>query len=444
MRADEPDQKLTQAELALLVLSAPGLLFPNPTWSWIAILIPALWVVRWWCNLRPLPRTAIDAALWPFVCTVVMSLVVTPSVGLSLGKLCGVALGVMTFWALARWATTTERRLVALAVFIAFGAAVALAGLLGTRVYSRYPLIEPLAIRLPAIIRGVPGAEDGFNPNAVSGALTLFIPLQAALLFGGAHRWRPGTARITSTVVVGTQIVLLALTVGTTVLMQSRGAWLGLCVAACAFGAWHSRRSREALVAALAIMAVGVALLGPWTTLERAFSRPGASIAGTVAYRAEVWKVGWCGVREAPLTGYGLNVFRTVRPPACESDAARAGEDIFHTHNQWLQVAVDLGVPGLLAYVGIWLLLARRITAGLRRSARADTRWIAGGLGAGFIAFAVFGIQDAIPLGAKVGWFFWIAAALVVTLPSGERRGARRSLVVSEKRGQQRVDNAGR
>jgi hypothetical protein len=43
-------------------------------------------------------------------------------------------------------------------------------------------------------------------------------------------------------------------------------------------------------------------------------------------------------------------------------------------------------------------------------------RATAAGLGCGLIAHFVFGITDAIPIGAKVGIFFWIALALVVGL----------------------------
>ncbi len=411
-------RRFSNIELMLVAISAPVLLFPTFWRLPLAALIPVLWFEMWRRGQRPFPRTPIDPALWPFVVMVVASIAVTPSIALSLGKLCGVALGLATFWALTRWIDTPQRRLAAVAVFIGCGALVAVAGLLGTRVYSRYPLIEPLALRLPAIIRGVPGAEDGFNPNAVAGALTIFIPLQVALLLGRSRQWRDIVpASLNTRVLVVVQVALLALTAGTTVLMQSRGAWLGLCVAAVAFAAWHGRRSRLGLLAVVGVVTVGMAAWGPRAAVEAALSRPGSSIAATFAYRADVWRAGWCGVREAPLTGYGLNVFRTQRPAVCESPAAPAGEDIFHTHNQWLQVGVDLGVPGLLAYLGIWVLLARHLSVCLRPSAPGAIRWMAGGLAAGFIAFAVFGIQDAIPLGAKVGWFFWMAAALVVTLP---------------------------
>ncbi len=70
------------------------------------------------------------------------------------------------------------------------------------------------------------------------------------------------------------------------------------------------------------------------------------------------------------------------------------------------QRSLDVGIPGMLIYIGIWVALFRMLFR-LWRDTQDDLRRIlAQGLLAGFVAYFVFLITDAVPLGAKVGIFF--------------------------------------
>jgi putative inorganic carbon (HCO3(-)) transporter len=90
--------------------------------------------------------------------------------------------------------------------------------------------------------------------------------------------------------------------------------------------------------------------------------------------------------------------------------------DVAHSHNHLLQAALDLGVPGLIAYLSIWIVIAALLIRVYTRGSEPQYRSMAGGLGAGLIAHFVFSMTDAIPLGAKVGVLFWLTLALVVSL----------------------------
>jgi putative inorganic carbon (HCO3(-)) transporter len=87
-----------------------------------------------------------------------------------------------------------------------------------------------------------------------------------------------------------------------------------------------------------------------------------------------------------------------------------------HAHNNFLQVGVDLGIPGLVAYVGLlaaFTLCAWRV----HRSTRTrSTRLLVAGLFSGMLAHQVFGVMDAITLGAKPGFLLWIILGLVAAL----------------------------
>jgi putative inorganic carbon (HCO3(-)) transporter len=90
--------------------------------------------------------------------------------------------------------------------------------------------------------------------------------------------------------------------------------------------------------------------------------------------------------------------------------------DVAHAHNHMLQAALDLGIPGVVAYASIWLSAAALLVVVCRRADERIHRAMASGLGAGFIAHFVFGMTDAIALGSKVGVLFWLMLALTVGL----------------------------
>jgi putative inorganic carbon (HCO3(-)) transporter len=403
----------------LVVLAiAPALLFPTPARFALALCVPLVW---WW-NRRAtghlIPPTPLNACLLLLLAMTAVSLVATFDVAVSLGKVAGVVLGVVVFWAIARW-TVSEPRLAAVTGgFLLAGGVLAVLGLLGTNWFGKFPILAPIIDRLPRAIRGVPGAEEGFQPNAVAGCLVLFIPLQAALLFSRGGTWllaadaRGGRRAL----LVGAQAALLALTAGTLLLTQSRGAWVGLIAATMAFLAWHSWRTRVLAAGLVTAFAVFAFTLGAPRLVDLAISQSGPEMARNVSGRVELWSRALYGIHDFPFTGMGMNVFRKVMPRLYPTYMATPGFDVAHAHNHLLQAALDLGIPGLIAYLSLWLVTAVLLVRVYRRAAGPVGRVMAGGLGAGLIAHFTFSLTDAIPLGAKVGVLFWVALAIAVSL----------------------------
>ena len=66
--------------------------------------------------------------------------------------------------------------------------------------------------------------------------------------------------------------------------------------------------------------------------------------------------------------------------------------------------------------MALWTSLLRLLLLVWRRSPDPDCRLIAAGLGWGLIAQFLYQMTDAIPLGAKLGIFFWVAMALSVAV----------------------------
>jgi len=337
----------------------------------------------------------------------------------SLGKVSGVVLGVLLFWAVVRWTRTRERLTLALAAFLLAGGGLAIIGLLGTNWFDKFPVLGAVVSRLPRAIRGVPGAEEGFHPNAVAGCLVLFIPLQLALLSGVRHAWksverqRRWPPRPAALVI---QLLLLLLTTGTLLLTQSRGAFVGLLIAALLFLVWHGRATRALATAVAASLVILAVMLGPERLFDLAISGSGPGMAGNVSGRMELWSRAIYGIQDFPFTGMGMNAFRKVMPVFYPTFLTSPHFDVAHAHNHLLQAALDLGIPGLIAYAAIWLVVAALLVKVYVRAADPVHRAAAGGLGAGLIAHFFFSMTDAIPLGAKVGALFWLVLALAVAL----------------------------
>jgi putative inorganic carbon (HCO3(-)) transporter len=191
--------------------------------------------------------------------------------------------------------------------------------------------------------------------------------------------------------------------------MQSRSAWFGLAVAAIAILIWHTRWTRLVTLAGL-----GVAVIAFGSTAGRALVAgwPPVPLNG-MGERVEIWSGALRGIQAFAVTGMGMNTFRKMAPvlaPALVADPDAIMPP--HAHDHLLQVALDLGVPGLIAYTSMWLVTAWLLVIAYRRSTDRNLRAFAGGLGAGLIAHFVFGLTDAIPLGAKVGILFWLALGL--------------------------------
>jgi putative inorganic carbon (HCO3(-)) transporter len=413
--ADRVIGAVAAAEIAVVVAIAPALLFPTPTRLLAVLAVLVVWLANWKTGRHLIPRTPLNTSLFVLLVTVAVSLFATFDVRVSLGKVSGVVLGVFVFWAVTRWVDTPMRLGVGMLGFVLAGAALSAIGLFGVSWTDKFPVLSAVLARLPRTIRGIPGAEEGFQPNAVAGCLVLFVPLQLALVALSPNEWLPETI-LTRRVdwMRPVQGLLIALTAGTLLLTQSRGAWTGVIIATAACCVWFSRATRVAAALATAVAVAAAIALGPGRVVDLTISQSGPGMAGNISGRLELWSRALYAIQDVPLTGMGMNTFRKVLPVLYPTVLTTG--DVSHAHNHLLQAAVDLGIPGLVAYMSIWIVTGLLLVAVYRRSERRAYRAMSAGLGAGLIAHFTFSITDAIPLGAKVGVLFWLTLAMVVAL----------------------------
>lgn len=194
---------------ALLLASGPLLLFPDWFGGWGAALglglLALAWLWRRWqlgCWAR---RTPLD---WPilFLLLVMLpiSLWVAPAdlrAELSIPRSLILLWDICLFYLVATYAAHSRQlyNLCALG-FAASGLAIAIAAFLGTRWASKFPGMTEVMRQMPTPLLGLlAGAEGGFNPNQVAGALLYVWPWLLALPLsiigrGDAGPWPRGVA----------------------------------------------------------------------------------------------------------------------------------------------------------------------------------------------------------------------------------------------------------
>ncbi len=426
----------------LLVLAIPFLLFPSPKRSLALLALPVIWLIGWLASGKPLPRTSLNPALLLMAFMVLVSLWATYDMNISLGKVCGVMLGIAVLFVFAHQGTSKLNWLVCLGVFLLGGLGIAGISLLGTRWVTggKLGFLTVITSRLPVRLTGLAGAADGFHPNEVAGALLWVLPIMLTMTIGlfiniffpakqSKNVDKVSLVDLGGMIVIGTMTVITLLVF---ILTLSRTAYLALAIAMVILGWLVLPRRWQIGLAILAITTVvvlGFALSTMDTdTLNQVLfastSGDASNTLNTMEGRMEIWTRAIECIQDFPYTGMGMNTFRTavyiVHPPRLFNPDT----DIGHAHNEYLQAALDLGVPGLVAFIWLYVSAFILLFKAYRWAATADRDtlpWILG-LTGGLIAHFMFGINDAVALGAKPGILFWMLLGLAASIPNWLRK----------------------
>ncbi|MCC6168924.1 MAG: O-antigen ligase family protein [Caldilineaceae bacterium] len=388
--------------------------------------------------------TARTAALWPLLFLLLVALPVgayaSPAFwAVSWPELvravwgAAVCLGVINFCAAG--GSWPSRRSVkphvawATAGFLGVGAILGVLGLLAMGANDKLPVVGDLARGLTGALGGL--GQEGLNPNRVAGTVLLMVT-PATLLTLAPQRDR----RIAPAVWGLGRVGLLGLAAffgGVLLLSQSRTALLAAAGATTLACLLAGRRGWVLLGVAVLMGLAVLSVFGPQRVLDviaikrDAETAPGAGVWATIAAdeamagRRMIWARAWHGVIDAPLTGVGLGAFHLLaQQPYPALPNYRPDPDTTHAHNLALQTALDVGVPGLLAYAAVVFLAAAAALRLLLHSAAdsAARLWAAGMVGA-LLAFLIFNSLDAMTLGARPAVTHWLLLGLVLGADAG-------------------------
>jgi O-antigen ligase len=411
---DSHAQPIVAALVTALFVAGPLLAFPDllPE-AWRAGLTTALalsaiglaLVSVWGWRLTFLPMTVLALAL-------VASWATTPWNDLAgLRHFSGTALGLLLLATTAVWTATPRRLEIAVVLFSLTASAVLIVGLIGAafnplKFIGHTPALDASYEYLPTVKLALPGLQDGHvNANALGGTALLVLPLCLAMAFpvrmpeGGARLMaRSGMA---ASFVAGS-ILLVSL---------SRTAWLAAALTLIVAVACHRRGRRFLAVATMVVALMG--WLGLQALPENWRANLDSAVYSTwfsVEVRRALAQDAMAALSDSPLLGIGINQFHTA-PIA----AAIYQTDYFsHAHNTFLQTALDVGIPGLAGYLWLFGVLLRQAWEAARRETVVGR--LAAGAGLSLVAIHLFGLGDAIALGAKVGAFQWMCAGLIVAI----------------------------
>lgn len=281
---------------------------------------------------------------------------------------------------------------------------------LGTSQWNEKSAPLQFIIQTLPVLEGVPGAPGGFNANEIGGALTFFIPLTAGVAIYSA-RFRGNLPAEGFSFVFA--LLLFALFLG-----QSRLSLIGVILALAALIFLlipHNRWRYLALVALAAFTALTV-----YIAVDQS-QRMGDRDEDSASRRVDMWISALAAVHDYPLTGIGMNTFRQPSMRVSYPVPGYERRVLPHVHNEVIQVAVDLGIPGLLVFIG-WNLAAVRMVWQTWRRGDAKARAVVLAAAAGVAAHAVFGLGDAITLWDRFAFLHWwllgiIAAQFVLLRP---------------------------
>jgi putative inorganic carbon (hco3(-)) transporter len=277
----------------------------------------------------------------------------------------------------------------------------------GLAVYSLFS-VEWATYKLPFIPEGIYSyasiwVGDTVHPNVMAGTLVIILPiLLGVTLFAGGDisKWQ----RLIFVFSILSVFLVLIFT-------QSRGALISFGAALLSLiflrGRWWGW-----------VVVGGGIFIGSWiiwqTGLERMLDAVLVSATlGGVNGREQIWQRALYMIQDFPFTGVGMGLFGDVADTLYPFAGIETGR-IPHAHQLFLQVAVDLGLPGFAAWLtvlGLVILSAWQVYSFAKVK---NDRWMAG-LGAGLfgsqVALCVHGLLDAVTWGmvrpAPLVWGVW-------------------------------------
>ncbi|MHB8841552.1 MAG: O-antigen ligase family protein [Candidatus Aquicultor sp.] len=265
----------------------------------------------------------------------------------------------------------------------------------GFALVSFYGFLQLFGLDFPTVLHFEARVQSSFgNPILFGSYLVIMLPLLFILARNSdEQRWRLFSW---SLIAIGSINLIYT---------ESRGAWLGMVAVVMAIviksrkqsGVKNKRtkkarrktqtsksltsKNRFAVVVVtitVCIVVIGSLFAAPNSHLGQRLVSTFAFSEGSAATRLEIWKASFKMVSDKPLFGYGLEQmgywFPLYKTAQHVSLAPNGIAD--RTHNDLLQAAVDMGLPGLLLYM--WMFVIAVLGLFRNRSTMRETPYSTG------------------------------------------------------------------
>ncbi len=245
--------------------------------------------------------------------------------------------------------------------------------------------------------------SDGVNPNVMAGALVLLFPMAWAC-----------TITPSRSIVQKALFALAAAIIAAGLLLAgSRSALFAAVGSGFVLLLIQLPRRAAALMAGAGILVVAAIVVSGWIfelrldTFVNGLLATNDALSGSLS-RVEIWSRAVYVIQDFPLTGIGMGMFARVTDLLYPMIFTRPG--IEHAHNLALQIAVDLGLPGLVAWLATYFVVMACLMLQIFRRSATPNALVVGLFGAQ-LALILGGITDAVTWGmvrsAPLVWGLW-------------------------------------
>lgn len=319
--------------------------------------------------------------------------------------------GIGIFYTMVNWANSLKRLRLVINGLLIGGAILAFFAPFSVTWSAKLPFISGALYQRFTLL-----VKDTVHPNVIAGSLVLLIPIAFGWLI---FAWKQ--IRLPEKLLAMASLLSMVSVLGLT---QSRGAWMAMGVVLAILPVLRWRWGWMFPILGAAVLAALVYYAGPTNILTAIIS--GGSVKG-VAGRMEIWHRAIYMLRDFPLTGIGMGSFTQIADALYPFSIASPGT-IFHAHNLFLQVGVDLGIPALLAWLMILVIsLINGWQSYLKGSRCKNAILTAMGISltGSILAMAFHGMTDAVTWGmvrsAPFVWIIWGIAQSVQIVASKEK-----------------------
>ena len=423
-----------------MLLSAPLIALPSP-WPLIPLcVVPTVLLAIWMAGGKPIIRTPLNIPILVIAIMILISIWATYDLKISIGYIAGAVLGLGAFFTITRYSLTIKGWWICFFFYSVMNIGMAVVVSLMVKFPQKIGFLNPVTSHFnsPFFVLSILSVSP--HPNNIPYFLLGIVPLLIVFSVSTLINRR----RVVTIIGPKRTFVLMVILMGLTLvsgfvllLSQSRSAYFSFAVT-CLFLLWAviTPRLRWLLLGSTVVCTIVIVVLwqrGFLATIQEVFGRtysenPALSL-DTLQGRVEIWSRAIDGIQDFSFTGMGMNTFEHVWPTLYPRFGVGSDVVILNAHNTYLQAALDLGIPGLIAFLGvqfgtfwmllkIWRIICRRqdshhIRNGFPLLIRSGflIKAIVLGLGGGMLAYLVFGLTESVGLGGYM--LIWSMIGLI-------------------------------
>ena len=234
------------------------------------------------------------------------------------------------------------------------------------------------------------------NPNVLGEYILLVLPVAISLM------WKKKD--VFSKIVYGAMAAVMGVAL---ILTFSRGCWIGVMASAAVFITFAAGKLWGLALLVLPV----IPMILPESIINR-FASIGDMKDSSTSYRVYIWMGTLLMLRDFWLSGVGLGTeaFTQVYPFYSYSSIVAP-----HSHNLFLQIMVESGILGIIAFAIILILFVKKLVVGYQVQGKlGDVSVTLVGIGAAVTGFLVQGLFDNCFYNYRVFMVFWSVIALGV------------------------------